>query len=79
MVMSYGPNNRNFAGLDRIFPKYFSREISGEFKGKIRLAHRLTCQCAGLAYGQSLKLLYSLETNVPEKVWPLFFLDLLKY
>ena len=33
--MSYGPNDRNFPGLDRIFPE----EKFGKFEGKIRLAH----------------------------------------
>ena len=30
MVMSYGPNNRNFPGLDRIFPEGKIRRIRGE-------------------------------------------------
>ena len=39
MVMLYGPNDRNFFGLDRIFPKEKIRKKSGEFEGKILLAH----------------------------------------
>ena len=30
MVMSYGPNNRNFPGLDRIFPEGKIRRIRGK-------------------------------------------------
>ena len=37
--MLYGPNDRNFFGLDRIFPKEKIRKKSGEFEGKILLAH----------------------------------------
>ena len=58
MVMSYGPNDRNFPGLDRIFPEgkirrirgenpvsspnvalKLLREKSGQYDGKIQLAH----------------------------------------
>ena len=34
MVMPYGPNDRNFPGLDRVFPEGQIRRIRG-----IRLAH----------------------------------------
>ena len=59
-----------------ILPPLFQLESTGTKHLELGQGHSATC--GGLAHGQWFKLLNSLQVKMPEKAWPLFFLELWK-
>ena len=67
--MSYGPINRNFPGLHRIFPEEKIRRIRGENPvSSLNAAHGSYC------YQRPARMIWHLPVTITVKNWPTVFL-----